>query len=301
MKRHTINTERGRFHYREYGESGKPVAVLLHGYPQSGRCWDEVANLLSDHYFLIVPDLRGLGDSNRDLRKELYGKDQLAKDIIGLLDQLGIGTFMLVGHDWGGAVAQEIAYAIPARIHKLTLLNFPVLQNRKGQQKAYEKLGQYLFKPFWYQFFMSYPQLPEAFMAGNEAFWIRFCCRGLTNSIPEDAIQEYIRCYQIEGTITTGANYYRTMREDFKRWATAAFAKSRHPMDTLIIHGEKDQVVVKDYFEDVDSCFENVDIKYVDAGHFVMDEQPEVVAEHLRAFWTDQRNFDPVANRADLD
>ena len=286
MNRYTINTERGAFHYREFGDRNHPAAVLIHGYPQSGRCWEEVANELADDYFLIAPDLRGLGDSNRDLRKELYPKDQLAKDIIGLLDHLGIREFLLAGHDWGGAVVQEMTYAVPERIRKLAILNFPILNNRLGQQKAYAKLGQYLFKPFWYQFFMSYPQLPEKFMAGNEEFWIRFCHRGLTNPIPEDAILEYARCYQVEGTITTGANYYRTMRDDFKRWATTAYANVRHQPPTLIIHGEKDQVVIKDYFEGVDACFEEVDIRYVDSGHFVMDEQPEAVASHLRTFWT---------------
>ena len=290
MNRHKINTARGQFHYREFGQREHPAAILLHGYPQSGRCWEEVAHLLADQYYLVVPDLRGLGDSNRDLRKELYTKDLLAKDMLAVADHLGIEEFLLAGHDWGGAVVQEMAYAAPGRIRKLTLLNFPILHNRLGQQKAYEKLEQYLFKPFWYQFFMTYPELPETFMAGNEAFWIRFCSRGLTRPIPEEAIREYIRCYQIEGTITTGANYYRTMRDDFKRWASTAYTGIRHPMETLIIHGEKDQVVVKDYFEGRETCFETVHLRYVDSGHFVMDEQPEVVADHLRTFWKGQQD-----------
>ncbi len=285
MNKHTINTKRGQFHYREFGQKGYPPAILVHGYPQSGRCWEEVANLLADEFYLIAPDLRGLGDSNRNPDQALYQKHELAKDIIGLIDELGIDDFFLVGHDWGGAVIQEIAFATPERIRKLNLLNFPIIHNQLGQKKAYEIFSKYLFKPFWYQFFLSYPELPEKFMAGNEAFWIRFCHRGLTNPIPEDAIQEYTRCYELPGTLTTGANYYRTMRDDFKRWATSDYVGTKHKMETLIIHGFKDQVIIQDYFEGKEDCFDKVDIRFIDSGHFVMDEQPEQVASLLREFW----------------
>lgn len=285
MKKQFIDTKRGRFHYREFGNAKNPSVVMLHGWPQSGRCWEEVAVQLENDFHLIAPDLRGLGDSNRELKKELYVKEELAKDMIALVDELGIEKFHLAGHDWGGGVAQEIGFLVPERIQKFALLNFPIINNPVGQTAAYKILGKRLFAPFWYQVFMNMPNLSEALIEGKEEVWIRFTHRGMVNPIPEDAVQEYVRCYQIPGSLTTGANYYRTMRFDYEKWNSPEFAQQKHPFEALIIHGNKDQVIVKEYFEGRENCFDKVDIKSVEAGHFVMDEKPDDVAKLLREFW----------------
>ena len=81
MTSHFITTHRGKFHYRAYGNSSNPVLVAIHGYPQSSYCWKEVAECLEDKYYVITPDIRGMGDSERTLDKKHYSKDELAKDI----------------------------------------------------------------------------------------------------------------------------------------------------------------------------------------------------------------------------
>ena len=95
-----ITTERGTFSYRSYGKPTAPPLVLVHGWPQSSYCWKEVAEALPDFY-VITPDLRGLGDSERTLDVKAYKKDALGKDIFSLLEALGIDEFYLGGHDWG--------------------------------------------------------------------------------------------------------------------------------------------------------------------------------------------------------
>ena len=152
---------------------------------------------------------RGLGDSGKP-RPKSYTKDELGKDLF-LLQPLEIDHFYLGGHDWGSAVVQEMALAQPQRIKKLVLINMIIINNFEGKKKAAEKLVKGMFKSSWYQFFQSIPDFPEALNTGKEYIWIRFFSRGISRPIPEEAIAEYTRCYQIPNTITTGANFYRTI------------------------------------------------------------------------------------------
>jgi pimeloyl-ACP methyl ester carboxylesterase len=85
-------------HVAEAG-SGDPV-VLLHGWPQHWFCWRRLVPMLADRYRLIMPDLRGHGWSGAP--RDGYEKEQLATDLLGLLDALGLDQVRLVGHDWGG-------------------------------------------------------------------------------------------------------------------------------------------------------------------------------------------------------
>ncbi|MDB4285731.1 alpha/beta hydrolase [bacterium] len=285
MKRLCIETTQGKFHYREFGQPQNPVVVLLHGWPQTGRCWEEVANILASSYHVIAPDLRGLGDSNRALEEALYTKAALAKDMVAILDALEISRFYLAGHDWGGAVAQEMAFLVPDRIRKLVILDIMIIHNPEGQKKAYKKLGEQLFAPFWYQFFLRIRDFPEALLQGKEEEWIRFFVKGVVNPIEEEALQEYIRCFQIPGSITTYANLYRTMGKDFRRWQEKPYKGKKLEMETLIILGTLDRVITKEYFEGVDNCFSEVKVELLESGHFIMDEKPEEVADLMVAFW----------------
>lgn len=284
MKSTHLNTSRGAYHLRQYGNPDLPPLVCLHGWPETSYCWHHAAEHLKDHYHVLCPDLRGQGDSNRALEKKHYSKDQMALDILAVVDELGIDTFLLAGHDWGGGVAQEMALSAHDRIEKLVLLNFPVIQNFKGQQAAYEVLGKTLFYPFWYQFFQNLPILPEALIIGREDIWIQFFMRGMSSDIPDEAIQEYIRCYKIPDSITTSANLYRTMGSDVKRWKT--YAGTENQVDTLIVHGILDPVIIPEYFEGYEDCFRKVKKIDIEAGHFVVDEQPQKVAEAMIDFFS---------------
>ncbi|MEN8768828.1 MAG: alpha/beta hydrolase [Candidatus Arcticimaribacter sp.] len=279
---HHIQTKRSKVAYRTYGDPSLPPLILVHGWPQSSYCWHEVAQTLTD-YYIIAPDLRGLGDSERTLDLRYYTKDELGKDIFALADALNIEDFYLGGHDWGSAVVQEMALAQPERIKKLVLINMMIINNHAGKKKAAEKLVKGMFKSSWYQFFQSIPDFPEALIAGKEDVWIRFFSRGISRPIPEDAIAEYTRCYQIPHTITTGANLYRAIPKDRERWKTYLDKKITVP--THIIHGELDPVVIKAFLYKAETAFEHpIDITYLKGGHFICDEQPQAVAEAIQVF-----------------
>lgn len=281
MIKNIIKTKRGQFNIRTYGNSDHPPLILLHDWPQTGYSWHHVAPHLNNFY-LIVPDLRGIGDSNREIDIQLYEKDEMAKDIFAIADEFDIENFYVAGHDWGGAIVQEMAFLHPARIKKLIILNMVIINNPKGQAKAGEVLVKYLFRSSWYQFFMSIKDFPEALLAGKEDIWVRFFSRGISNPIPEEAIEEYIRCYKIPNTITTAANIYRTLQKDRERWK--AFEGSRIDIPTQIIHGILDPVIIKEYISDVEEFFSHIEITRLKGGHFIVDEQPEEVGKAINSF-----------------
>ncbi|MGY8946440.1 MAG: alpha/beta fold hydrolase [Flavobacteriales bacterium] len=279
-----IKTTRGLFAYRKYGKKGNPPVLLVHGWPQSSYCWHDVAQDLTDFY-VIAPDLRGLGDSERTLNVSKYTKDQLGLDIFSIATALKIETFYLCGHDWGSAVAQEMALLQPERIRKLILINMIIVNNRVGKKKAAKELSKKMFRSSWYQFFQSIPKFPEQLVEGKEDVWIRFFCKGITNPIPEKALLEYIRCYQLPNTITTAANLYRSMPNDSKRWSHYINKKIRIP--SHIIHGRLDRVVIPEFLSNIENAFKHpIDITYLEGGHFICDEQPKEVAKVINVFFS---------------
>ena len=103
---------------------GTPL-VLLHGYPLDHHLWEEVAPLLEDTFDLILPDLRGFGESTTV--GSPYTMDDYASDVAGLLDQLGIQKAAIAGHSMGGYVALAFARLYPERISGLGLVSSQVL------------------------------------------------------------------------------------------------------------------------------------------------------------------------------
>ena len=285
MKTGKITVSRGTFNVRDRGNmDGFPV-IMLHGWPESSYCWEGVAEFLDPSLRIIAPDLRGLGDSERTLDKKAYQKFELAKDMIEVIDALGINEFFLVGHDWGGIVAQETAFLIPERVKKFVLMNIPVITNTAGAQEATKALIAMRYIPFWYQYFQQQPGLAEAMIKGNEEVWIRyfFGKKGQEGIIPSQAIAEYIRCYRIENTPATGASYYRTMNLDAKHWATLEGKK--FPMPTLYIYGNEEVTILPENLNHLEDCFDSIQVERLQAGHFIQEEKAQEVALLMNRFF----------------
>ena len=116
---------------------GTPL-VLLHGFPLDHHLWDDIASLLEDRFDLILPDLRGFGESTTV--DAPYSMDDYASDIAGLLDQLGIQKAVIAGHSMGGYVALAFARLYPARVSGLALISSQVLADppdrKEGRYKS---------------------------------------------------------------------------------------------------------------------------------------------------------------------
>lgn len=125
---------------------GAPV-ILLHGFPESHRTWARLAPLLGDDFRLVMPDLRGFGDSDRPQEVAAYATDTLIADLFALADALGIGRFALVGHDWGGAIAWAAALRGDPRIERLVIVNSPhpwIFQKSLVEHAAQRAASQYI-------------------------------------------------------------------------------------------------------------------------------------------------------------
>ena len=104
--------------------AGAPL-ILLHGYPQNHHCWERVAPVLARHFDVIVPDLRGYGDSDAppdDAAHTVYSKRRMAADIVGLMDALGLARAHVLGHDRGGRVAYRLALDHSDRLLRLGII-----------------------------------------------------------------------------------------------------------------------------------------------------------------------------------
>ena len=106
------------------GPESAPAVLLLHGFPQSSHCWRLVRPYL-DGFRVIVPDQRGYSPGARPLDVDAYRMPELVGDALGLLDTLGIERVHVVGHDWGAAVAWQLAARHPARIRTLAAISVP--------------------------------------------------------------------------------------------------------------------------------------------------------------------------------
>lgn len=278
----TVSTPRGTFTWREGGDaSGAPV-VMIHGWPESSYCWEHVGRHLKEGLRVIAPDLRGLGDSERTEGAEHYRKQSLAQDVISMLDELGVEEFQLIGHDWGGIVAQEVALAIPNRVSRMIIMNIALINNLKGNMEVIKKVRSGSNKSYWYQHFQQEEGLAEGMIPGNEDIWIRHFVTGAVEPIPEDAVAEYVRMYSIPGTPASGANYYRTFADDTRHWG--ALADHTWPMPGLYIYGNRDKVIIPEYLNHIEDCFKSIRVEQVHAGHFLQEEKPEEVASHMNDF-----------------
>ncbi|WIX83716.1 alpha/beta hydrolase [Amycolatopsis carbonis] len=114
------------FDVSDTGPEDAPAVLLLHGFPQSHRCWDGVAQRLNARgYRTIAPNQRGYSAGARPLSVSDYGVPALVSDALGILDSLGVTQAHVAGHDWGGALAWHLAVQHPERTRSLVAVSMP--------------------------------------------------------------------------------------------------------------------------------------------------------------------------------
>ena len=259
--------------------------VFLHGWPESSHSWKGVVNSLLGAGFsrtILCVDLKGLGHSSRSLDWKTYRKQTMASEVMALLDQLEVQSYDLVGHDWGGVVAQELAIQWPEKVRKLVISNISLITFLDGLRKGREA-KQGIFDVDWYQSFQQ-TDLPATLVPGNEEAFLRYFLRSPDGvpSIPEESIQESIDCYKIQGTPAAASYWYRTLPYDTRRWLT--LRKHRFEMPTLLIYGNKDPVINMNYVYGFEATFPKGSLVELEAGHFCHEERPEEFAASLSDF-----------------
>lgn len=262
-----------------YVTAGKgPPVVLLHGWPQTWFEWRHVMPALAEHYTVIAPDLRGLGDSSRPLQG--YDKQTVARDIWQLVNgTLGHDRFFLVGHDWGGPTAYALATQHPEAVRRLAIVDVVI----PGDGGDFSQGGRR-----WHHQFHMTPDLPEALTQGREDVYLAWFYRTFSHrpdAIGEEDLQEYLRTYRQPGAMRAGFAYYRALAQDAAD-NRAIIARMKLQMPVLAIGGAKARGRAHEPEQSLRRVA--IDVRGVvvpDCGHFVADEQPEILASLLLDFF----------------
>ncbi|SIR09454.1 Pimeloyl-ACP methyl ester carboxylesterase [Haladaptatus litoreus] len=276
-----------RHHYVEAGEG--PLVVLLHGFPEFWYSWrKQIPALAEAGYRVVAPDLRGYNASEKPHSVEQYGLDELVGDVLGLIDHFDEESAHIVGHDWGGLIAWEVAIRHPERVEKLAVLNAPHPERFREMLRTPEQL-----RRSWYVFYFQLPWLPERLLSIRNYTPIAELFRDGAenpNAFDELDIQRYVEAAKQPGALTSAINYYRALFwERARNELRALFGRSRSNNEvqapTLLIWGEQDAALRVELTEGMERWVPNLRVERLpNASHWVQNDRPEKVSNLLVEF-----------------
>jgi len=280
---------------RHSGQPGNPVLLFLHGFPEGAFAWDALLDHFSQPenggYFCVAPNLRGFETSSAPTDPAAYRAKFLVQDILALIDIVSPGQALaaLVAHDWGGAVAWNLANQHPHRLHRLVIINSPHpgsflrdLQSNPAQQAASAYMN-FLIRPDAAALLAAndYERLWGFFttMAHGPAPWL------------DEAMKARYRSLWGHG-LDGGLNYYRASplrppRADDKAASAIALpdAMLRIDVATLVIWGLQDKALLPCLLDGLGQHIPHLQLHTLDnASHWVVHEQPAVVKAYISGF-----------------
>jgi haloacetate dehalogenase len=271
------------------GDRRKPALLLLHGFPQTHVLWHRVATQLARDYFIVMPDLRGYGDSGQPpglADHGNYSKRTMAQDLVALMTHLGAARFFLCGHDRGGRVAHRLALDHPQRVDKLCLIDIaPTLDMYNATDMAFAR-GYY----HWFHLIQPAP-LPETMIGADPKMYLHaklggWGSGGLAAFEPR-ALAEYERCFARPEAIHAACEDYRASAGiDLEHDRASRAAGQRVGCDMLVLWGERGLVgrLFKPLALWQAQCAGMVSGLALPAGHFIAEELPRETADAIWSF-----------------
>ena len=273
-----VDTNGISLHTRQAGPEDGPLVVLLHGFPEFWYGWHRhIEPLAEAGYRVVVPDQRGYNRSEKPDGVASYHIDELAADVIGLIDAADRDTAAVVGHDWGAAVAWWLALSHPDRIDSLTAVNVP---HPTVMEDMLRRSWSQRFKS-WYVLAFQLPVLPEAISAASDCRALR---RGLEDSsrpgtFSATDLERYREAWQQPDALTAMINWYRAMGRYRPRPP-----REQVSVPTLVMWGRQDEFLEpKMADESLGYCDDGQLVSYPSATHWVLHEQPDETADELLA------------------
>lgn len=263
-----------------FGGEGPPL-LLLHGHPQTHMMWHHIAPLLAKDFTVIMPDLRGYGDSSKPPSTPdhaPYSKRAMARDQIAVMKQLGFAQFAVAGHDRGGRCAYRLALDFPEAVTKLAILD--IIPTGEALMRTNKEFA----TGFWHWFFLAQPfDLPERMIGENPD---NFYFRGDRSMFHPEALADYLRCIHQPENI-------HAMCEDYRAGATFDFeldkadrGKKKISCPVLALWSNQGELPI---WYDVLSVWrgwaDDVQGRGLNCGHYLAEEEPQETYEELYKFF----------------
>lgn len=282
----TVETKGTTIHVLRKG-AGRPL-LLLHGYPETHLTWHKVAPQLAEQFSVVVPDLRGYGDSGKPQdgeRHENYSFRAMAQDQVDVMRHYGHERFLVAAHDRGARVAHRLCLDHPERVEKACLMDIaPTLTMYRGTNQEFAT------KYMWWFFLIQPSPLPEHMIGLDPEFYLRRIFGGLNKTpgaIAREEMNEYVRAFSNPAAIHASCEDFRAAADidlEIDKADEAAGKKIECPLHVL--WGAKNTVgslwdVLATWRE---KSAAPVTGKALDCGHFLQEERPQDLLAELRQF-----------------
>lgn len=268
----------------------RPALLLLHGFPQTHVMWHRVAQQLTNDFWIVMPDLRGYGDSAKPAGlpdHSNYSKRTLAQDMVDVMDLLGASRFFLCGHDRGGRVAHRLALDHAEKVERLCVIDIaPTLDMYDATDMAFARAYYH-----WFHLIQPWP-LPERMIGGNPKDYLHAKLGGWGSSglgyIEPQALAEYERCFLKPEAIHGACEDYRASAGiDLEHDRESRARGAKIACDLLVLWGARG--VVNKLFKPLElwqaQCAGRVTGQVLPAGHFIPEELPQATAAALIDFF----------------
>ena len=284
IRTRTVEVNGLSFAIDEAGD-GDSVALLLHGFPESRRCWRHQLPVLAEcGWRAVAPDLRGYGQSSRPAEQSAYAIEHLVADAAGLFDALGARRRLLIGHDWGGAIAWAFAIRRARPLDGLVIVNapHPLVFRRVLRTGWRQRLRS------WYMAFFQVPWLPEWLLTERHG---RAVAAALVDSsapgtFPPDILAHYRDNAAAPGAMTAMLNYYRAAL-DFGAIADGPGVD----VPTLLVWGEQDHALGPELIAPTAYHVPDLVVRRLpQVSHWVPEEAPAELNAALAA-WLRERGL----------
>ena len=278
-----------RLHYASAGQPGQPLILFVHGFPEFWGEWEAQLQEFGSTHFAVAPDLRGFNLSDMPPDLSSYKARHIVDDLRLLIGHLGYEQCILVAHDWGGAIAWNLAIALPQLLQQLVIINspHPYLFMQALATDAHQKASSDYMN--WLR-----AEGSEAALEKNDFALLDGFFNGMGQPPAlwfDDATRErYHACWR--RGLRGGVNYYRasplhppTDNHPGPLKLSLDPAAFHITVPTRVIWGETDFALPKTLLDGLDQFVDDLQIERVaDASHWIVHEQPVLVNRLLRQF-----------------
>ncbi|MGE5527359.1 MAG: alpha/beta fold hydrolase [Methanosarcina sp.] len=276
---HWVEARGIRFHYAEAG-GGEDVVLCLHGWPQHWYEWRHLMPALADRYRVIALDLRGYGWS--DAPRGGYEKEEMASDVLAVLEALGLERVKLVGHDWGGWIGFLLCLREPRRFERYLALNI------LPPWTTMRQMAPHLWR-FWYQWLIASPGVGYRLHRSG-----KFVPKVLVGASVRREVWDGATLHAFSDTFTEPARAraavqtYRVFNlRETPAMAKGRYAKAHLSVPTKLLFGTGDAALRHELLVGYERHADDMQVEKIEGcGHFIADEMPDLVAERARAFFS---------------